>query len=268
MHLRQLAILACLCTCMLFVGPTAATGATPAHSLPSTSADVGTSEPGASLSDVIFAKVRVTGLESLIRQLQKERVPHEEITKATAARDALQLELELAHRLKVDNNLAQHVTRAQSAIARAEQAIRQKQRLRSSEEMKRLELSIADAVIEGATEHTPDRLKEIARTMRRIRVEYDAEEYITVQDAIEMLKPKVDQMKTITTIEATSISIREHEQKLAALKTRGANSQVTDELSRKLEETKLLFANNDYEGAHSKVRELSRELDQAVKGQL
>lgn len=134
---------------------------------------------------------------------------------------------------------------------------------RSALELATIEAKVTKAFGDDALVHWPDGLKTAMHAFFRISGCHAKGDYDTVFAATELLKQRLDQVITVSRIESVNLDMDACEQTVAKLKARGAAQQRPEELKiaeRLLAEAKAMFANNNYDGAKDKVRELRTQL--------
>jgi hypothetical protein len=182
--------------------------------------------------------------------------------------EARKLCAELQRRIKARESLSETLSRAEKTLTRMDQVILTQRKTRSQAEIEIVNAKVRKAMKLEAPVHAPTELKEVNRALKKIASCQAQGDYESVLIATMHLKPIVDNLTTKCRIESANRVIASCETQLDELKAQG--SQVPagdlDSVQTQLEKAKLLFANNDYEGAYSEAQASSRQLKKLANG--
>lgn len=207
---------------------------------------------------------RLTELDRRIKELQEQRadrfLPNASI-KAQQSRDEITSKIEEARDYK------QAIILADSAITDANQNIIETKKRHSQQELGLLEAKISEAIAEEAPIYQPEALRTAQESFEEILKSFYENQFDTVLAAAELLKPKVEQLITMTRIDATKDKIQTVRDAITNLKMQAVEQylpgrvKVMEDL---VTEAQELFNNNNYDGAKEKANQGLVEQDRIV----
>lgn len=156
---------------------------------------------------------------------------------------------------------------AQAAITKAQSDLVETKKRKSNLELQTLEAKISEAIAEEAPIYAPDALRTARESFEEILKSYYENQFDTVIAAAELLKPKVDQLITMTRIEATKEKLNTVESSIAALKNQSIEEYLPGRVKAMedlLAEGRDMFNNNDFDGAKDKSNSALIEQDRIL----
>ena len=158
----------------------------------------------------------------------------------------------IREKIETDRDYKQAIIMAGATISEMEAAIIEAKKKHSESELRGLEDKIAEAITEEAPIHVPDALKNVQDQFEAILAGFYEKQYDSVLSAAEALKPRVNQLITMSRIEATKDRIRQVREGIQRLKEQNVEQylpgrvKVMEDLLAKSDDQ---FNNNNYEGA-------------------
>ncbi|MGI8908749.1 MAG: hypothetical protein ACR2IE_19935 [Candidatus Sumerlaeaceae bacterium] len=158
----------------------------------------------------------------------------------------------IKEKIENDRDYKQAIIMAGGTISEIEAGIIEAKKKHSEAELRGLEDKIAEAITEEAPIHVPDALKNVQDQFEAILAGFYEKQFDSVLSAAEALKPRVDQLITMSRIEATKDRIRQVTEGVQRLKEQNVEQylpgrvKVMEDLLAKSQDQ---FNNNNYEGA-------------------
>ncbi len=156
---------------------------------------------------------------------------------------------------------------AKAASTDADANIVETKKRNSQLQLQTLESKIAEAISEEAPIYAPDQLKTAQESFEEILKNFYENQFDTVLEGSTRLQPKVDQLITITRIEATKDKILTVNRGIANLKEQSVEQylpgrvKVMEDLAGEAQD---LFNNSDYNGAKEKANQALVEQDRII----
>ncbi|MBX7246601.1 MAG: hypothetical protein K1X53_13980 [Candidatus Sumerlaeaceae bacterium] len=166
-----------------------------------------------------------------------------------------------------DRDYKQAIIMASTAINDTELAITETKKKRSKQELEGLESKISEAIAEEAPIFAPDQLKTCQDAFEELLRNFYENQFDTVLGAAEQLKPKVNQLITVTRIEATKDKINNVESGIRKLNDQTVEQYLPGRIKVMedyLAQAKDLFANNEFDNAKEQASRGLIEQDRIV----
>jgi hypothetical protein len=173
----------------------------------------------------------------------------------------------ITKKIEQDRDYKQAIVLCGSAITDAENGIIETKKTKSQAELRYLESKIAEARADEAIIYTPDRLQQAETAFQSLMVNYVNNQFDTVLNTIPQLKPQVEELVTVTRIEATKDKIASVEKAIKTLRDEAVDTYLpgrVEVMEQLLKEARDLFNNNDYDTAKEKASQGLIENDRIV----
>lgn len=173
----------------------------------------------------------------------------------------------ITKKIETDRDYKQAIILCGSAITDAENGIVETKKTKAQTELRYLESKIAEARADEAIIYTPDRLQNAETAFQSLMVNYVNNQFDTVLNTIPQLKPQIEDLVTVTRIEATKDKIASVEKAIKTLRDEAVDTYLpgrVEVMEQLLKEAKELFNNNDYDSAKEKASQGLIENDRLV----
>lgn len=170
-------------------------------------------------------------------------------------------------KVKEERDYKQALIIATAAATDADENLKETKKRHGKLLLETIESKIAEAISEEAPIYAADQLKTAQESFESILKDFYENQFDSVLDGAQRLVPKVDQLITITRIEATKDKIATVNKSIAELKQQDVERylpgriQAMETISAEAED---LFNNNDYNGAKEKALQGLTERDRIV----
>ena len=170
-------------------------------------------------------------------------------------------------KVKEERDYKQALIIATAAATDADENLKETKKRHGKLLLETIESKIAEAISEEAPIYAADQLKTAQESFESILKDFYENQFDSVLDGAQRLVPKVDQLITITRIEATKDKIATVNKSIAELKQQDVERylpgrvQAMETISAEAED---LFNNNDYNGAKQKALDGLAERDRIV----
>lgn len=157
---------------------------------------------------------------------------------------------QIAEKVEKDRDYKQAISLAASALGEVESATIESKRKHGEDLLLKLENKIAEAIAEEAPVHVPDELQAVTDRYEGLLASFYEKQYDSVLADAGNLRPKVDELITMSRIEATKDRIRRVEESIVRMK--GQNVEIylpgrIAEMEAKLVEARREFNNNNFQ---------------------
>jgi len=173
----------------------------------------------------------------------------------------------ITKKIEKDRDYKQAIILCGSAITDAENGIIETKKTKAQSELRYLESKIAEARADEAIIYAPDRLQNAETAFQSLMVNYVNNQFDTVLNTIPQLKPQIEELVTVTRIEATKDKIASVEKAIKTLRDEGVDVYLPGKIEvmeQLLKEARDLFNNNDYDTAKEKASQGLIENDRIV----
>lgn len=170
-------------------------------------------------------------------------------------------------KINTDRDYKQAILMAGTAITDAEAGIIETKKKKSNLELQTLESKISEAIAEEAPIYAPDKLRTCQESFEDILRSYYENQFDTVLGSALNLKPAVDELITITRIEATKDKIATVRKAIDNLNDEDVEKYLPGRvqvMQKLVVEAQDLFNNNDYDSAKEKASQGLIEQDRII----
>jgi tetratricopeptide (TPR) repeat protein len=173
----------------------------------------------------------------------------------------------ITKKIEKDRDYKQAIILCGQAITDAENGIIETKKTKAQAELRYLESKIAEARADEAIIYAPDRLQAAETSFQSLMVNYVNNQFDTVLNTIPQLKPQIEDLVTVTRIEATKDKIASVEKAIKTLRDEAVDTYLpgrVEVMEQLLKEARDLFNNNDFDTAKEKASQGLIENDRIV----
>lgn len=184
-------------------------------------------------------------LEQLIKAQGETYVPQ--------AVESLKEEIRIiTEKIEKDRDYKEAARRATGAITDADNNITESKKRNSENDLTQLDNKIAEALAEEAPIHVPDQLKVVQDRFEALLASYHKQQYNVVLSEVGNLRPRIDELITMSRIEATKDRIRRVDEGILNWQAQQVEKFLPGRIAEMItlrDSAKEKFANNDYASA-------------------
>lgn len=173
----------------------------------------------------------------------------------------------ISKKIEKDRDYKQAIILCGQAITDAENGIIETKKTKAQAELRYLESKIAEARADEALIYAPDRLQAAETAFQSLMVNYVNNQFDTVLNTIPQLKPQIEDLVTVTRIEATKDKIASVEKAIKTLRDEAVDVYLpgrVEVMEQLMKEARELFNNNDFDTAKEKASQGLIENDRIV----
>ncbi|MCX7964005.1 MAG: hypothetical protein N2644_05935 [Candidatus Sumerlaea chitinivorans] len=203
-------------------------------------------------------------LKGLVKELEKQEAEKYQPQAIVKAKENVE---NIEKKINVDRDYKQAIILAGSAITAAQDGIVETKKSKANLEMRNIESKIAEARADEAAIYTPDRLAAAETAYQELMANYLNNQFDTVLNLVPQLKQQVEELVTVTRIEATKDKIATVEKSIKTLKDEDVQVHLpgrVEVMEKLLEEARSYFNNNDFDTAKEKASEGLIENDRII----